>query len=133
MKNATKEAPNMSEVLLSEEDLADTYVDKYDQPAKQDQTDYSYSPLFDVLRDAFNQAAIGKGRDRHADDKPFTAQPIMEIARMLDGIDGHAFQMMKKAQEAARMVRRGQREAAQQELFGIINYAAAAVLLIRER
>lgn len=133
MKSATKEAPNMSEVLLSEEDFADIYVDPYDQPAKSDKTDYSYSPLFDVLRDAFNQAAIGKGSERHSGGKPFLKQPIMEIARMLDGVDGHSFQIMKKAQEAARMVQRGQREAAEQELFGIINYAAAAVLLIREK
>lgn len=93
----------------------------------------AYASLADILRAAHDQAATGKGRSRHSDGKPFTEQPIMEIARMLDGIGGHAFQIMKKAQEAARMVRREQHAAAEQELFGVINYAAAAILLIREQ
>lgn len=95
--------------------------------------DEKYDKLAGVLQDAYNQAAEGKGKERHANGKPFLDQPIMEIARMLSGIDGHSFQIMKKAQEAARMVRREQSDAAVQELFGIINYAAAAVLLIREQ
>ena len=91
-----------------------------------------YATLAGILQSAHDQAAHGKGRDRHADNKPFLDQPIMEIARMLTGIDGHMFQTMKKSQEAARMVRRGQYDAAVHELLGIINYASAAVLLIRE-
>lgn len=95
-------------------------------------TEPAYASLAGILQAAHDQAASGKGRVRHSDDKPFLNQPIMEIGRMLGGIDGHSYQIMKKAQEAARMVRREQYDAAVQELFGVINYAAAAVLLIRE-
>lgn len=95
--------------------------------------DYSsYAALADVLNDAYMQAARGKGNARHSAGKPFLEQPILEIVRMLDGIDGHAFQGMKKLQEASRMVKREQHNAAIHELYGVINYAAAAVIRIRE-
>ncbi len=95
--------------------------------------DNPYAALSDVLSEAYDQAATGKGKERHANGKAFTDQPILEIGRMLSGIDGHAFQIMKKAQEAATMVRRGQSDAAVLELLGVINYAAAAVILTREQ
>lgn len=91
-----------------------------------------YSSLAGILQMALDQAASGKGRERHSDDKPFLEQPIMEIARMLNGTGGHAYQIMKKAQEANRMVAREQLNAAVAEYLGVINYAAAAILLIRE-
>lgn len=100
--------------------------------APDDNTDPRYLPLMQVLADAYGQAASGKGNDRHAAGKPFVEQPILEIVRMQDGIDGHTYQVMKKAQEAGRMVRRGQHQAAVAELYGIINYAAAAVIRVRE-
>lgn len=123
---------------VNEMDL-DPYVDPYDAPEKGSPTKNivshteNYDALAIVLQDAFNQAATGKGHERHSGGKAFTKQPILEIARMLSGIDGHAFQIMKKAQEAARMERNGARDSAIRELYGIINYAAAAVLLIREQ
>lgn len=95
--------------------------------------DPKYQALADVLRMALDQAQSGKGRDRHADDKPFLEQPILNIARMLDGVGGHAYQIAKKAQEATRMARRDQDGAAIQELLGVIVYASAAVILIREK
>lgn len=91
-----------------------------------------YASLAGVLQSALNQAQAGKGAERHADGKPFLDQPIMEIARMLGDVGGHSFQIMKKAQEANRMVRREQYDAAVHEFLGVINYAAAAILLIRE-
>lgn len=91
-----------------------------------------YGELADVINDAYLQAAIGKGNERHARGKPFIEQPILEIVRMLSGIDGHAYQIMKKAQEASAMVNRGEYRSAEAELFGIINYAAAAVIRVRE-
>lgn len=94
--------------------------------------DRPYMALAVVLQAALDQAAKGKGRERHSDDKAFTEQPIMEIARMLGDTGGHSYQIMKKAQEANRMVHRRQFEAAKAEFYGVINYAAAAVLLIRE-
>lgn len=91
-----------------------------------------YASLQGILQMALDQASSGKGRERHSDDKPFLDQPIMEIARILNGTGGHAYQIMKKAQEANRMVGREQYNAAVAEYLGVINYAAAAILLIRE-
>ncbi|QND53448.1 hypothetical protein HB779_17305 [Phyllobacterium sp. 628] len=91
-----------------------------------------YGSLAGILQAAHDQAATGKGHGRHADEKPFLEQPIMEIARMLGDTGGHSYQIMKKAQEANRMVKRKQHDAAVREFLGVINYAAAAILLIRE-
>ena len=90
-----------------------------------------YAPLWRVLDAAYEQAANGKGKERHANDKPFTAQPIMEIARMV-GPGYQLGQAMKKSQEAGGMIQRGQPDRAKAELLGAINYLAACVLLIEE-
>lgn len=92
-------------------------------------------PLWQVLQAAHNQATEGKGKERHGGDMPFIEQPIMAIQRMLEGspIDGHLFQVMKKAQEAGRMAKRGDGEAAIRELYGVIVYAAAAAMMLEER
>lgn len=90
-----------------------------------------YQPLKDVLKSAYAQAASGKGKERHANDKPFLEQPIMEIGRMV-GMGYQTGQAMKKAQEAGGMVQRMQYEAARAELLGAINYLAAAYILIGE-
>ena len=90
-----------------------------------------YAPLWRVLEAAYDQAANGKGKERHANDKAFTAQPIMEIARMV-GPGYQLGQAMKKAQEAGGMIQRGHTHAAKAELLGAINYLAACVLLIED-
>lgn len=90
-----------------------------------------YGDLYAILLDAYAQSAHGKGKERHANAKPFDRQPIMEIGRMVG--PGYAIgQLMKKAQEAMTMQSREQFDAAQRELLGTIVYAAAAVKLIRE-
>ncbi|MBX5020435.1 hypothetical protein [Rhizobium lentis] len=95
--------------------------------------DANYSALAGVLREAHAHAASGKGSIRHGNGKDWTEQPIMEIPRLLGGSpEGQLYQIMKKAQEANGMVKRGETEAAIRELLGAINYAAAAVLTIRE-
>ena len=90
-----------------------------------------YASLKRVLRAAYEQAAFGKGRERHANDKPFDCQPIMEIGRMV-GIGYQLGQAMKKAQEAGGMHRKERHDAAKAELLGSINYLAAAYLQIEE-
>lgn len=90
-----------------------------------------YAELRRVLDAAYEQAANGKGKERHANNKPFTAQPIMEIARMV-GPGYQLGQAMKKAQEAGGMIQRGQPDRARAELLGAINYLAACVLMIEE-
>jgi hypothetical protein len=99
--------------------------------AKEAVTKDPYTNLRAVLDAAYEQAANGKGKDRHANDKPFDRQPIMEIARMV-GPGYQLGQAMKKAQEAGGMIQRGQPDRAQAELLGAINYLAAAYLLIEE-
>lgn len=85
-----------------------------------------------VLALAFEQSAIGKGKERHGNGKPFVKQPILEIGRMV-GIGYQTGQIMKKAQEATTMASRGNHQGAKGELLGIIVYAAAAYLLAEEQ
>lgn len=90
-----------------------------------------YELLSRALRDAYDQSARGKGKERHANAKPFDKQPIMEIGRMV-GVGYHTGQIMKKVQEATTMAGRGNTGAAKAELLGAIVYSAAAYLLIEE-
>ena len=86
-----------------------------------------YEPLAMVLRAALDQAQHGKGKDRHANGKPFDRQPILEIGRMVG--QGYPLgQAMKKAQESMRLPP----DRAKAELLGAINYLAAAYLLLDE-
>lgn len=91
-----------------------------------------YEPLADILREAYDQSAKGKGKERHANGKPFLMQPIMSIGRMV-GPGYPLGQAMKKAQEAGSMFARGNTPAATAELLGVIVYTAAAVNLMREQ
>ena len=87
-----------------------------------------YASLAIALRDAYNQAAKGKGIERHnPNGDPFSEQPIMSITRMV-GIGFPVGQAIKKTQEAATMARRNQNEQAIRELQGAIVYLAAAIL-----
>ena len=91
-----------------------------------------YGSLAGILQAAHDHAARGKGHARHGDDDtPFLEQPTMKIGRMV-GLGYPAGQIMKKTDEAKRMVEREQYDAAVSEFLGVINYAAAAILLIRE-
>lgn len=90
-----------------------------------------YDSLQFVLKLAYEQAAIGKGKERHAGGRVFDLQPIMTIPRTIGGIaglGGLAYQVNKKTTEAVNMAARGECEAAQREMLGAINYLAAAYL-----
>lgn len=88
-----------------------------------------YTSLAGVLVDALNQAQYGKGKERHQQgDTPFESQPILEIGRMV-GVGSPMGQVIKKTQEASRLPK----ERAIAELLGAINYAAAAILLLKEQ
>ena len=89
---------------------------------------HGYEPLFHILQKALFQAQSGKGKERHAQDKPFIRQPILEIGRMV-GHGSTAGQVIKKTQEAMRLPK----DRAIAELLGAINYAAATILLIQEK
>lgn len=83
-----------------------------------------YMELAAVLEAAYNQAAYGKGAERHANDDPWTEQPIFKIAEQVgDGFN--AGQVIKKVQEAQQMAARGEYAKAQHEVLGAIVYAAS--------
>lgn len=85
-----------------------------------------YDQLRRVLAMAVEQAARGKGKERHATPgEPFELQQIVTIGKWLGSFDGEVFQACKKAIEAKRLPKRK----AINELLGSINYLAAAVLL----
>lgn len=91
-----------------------------------------YTTLRTILDAAFNHAAVGKGKERHARDLPFDKQPMLETTRLV----GPGFplgQAIKKAGEAAGMIERGEYDAAEAECLGAINYLAGAVAWVREK
>jgi hypothetical protein len=91
-----------------------------------------YASLSAVLQLAYEHASAGKGRERHANDLSFDQQPMMQIARAV-GVGFPLGQAMKKIQESAGMIERGQDEAAIAELLGAINYCAGAIVHIKSR
>ena len=90
-----------------------------------------YEDVAEVLAAALAQTAEGKGRERHANDKPFADQPMSQITAMV-GVGFPLGQVMKKAQEAGGMAQRGENAAAQAELLGVIVYAVGAYLALNE-
>jgi hypothetical protein len=96
--------------------------------------EHPYMVLRCILDEAYEQAAEGKGKERHAGDKPFLRQPIMEIGRMV-GEGYNLGQAMKKLQEAETLLHLEGKgvEAAVRELLGAIVYTASAVILLREK
>lgn len=84
-----------------------------------------YGPLADVLQRAYYQAAGGKGKERHAQGKPFVEQPMQELISLY-GLGFALGQAGKKAQESQRLPR----EKAVHELLGAIVYLAGAVVAL---
>lgn len=95
-------------------------------PAVSDSNDYT--ALRTVLNTAYDQAARGKGVERHGNGKAWTEQPIFTIAGQVgDGFN--AGQAIKKIQEAQQMAARGEYVKAQHEVLGAIVYAASLHVL----
>ena len=89
--------------------------------------DEAYISLADVLKRAYEQAASGKGKERHGSgNTPFEEQPMATINRQLGSIDGFIYQAHKKSLEAKRLPD----GRAQAELLGAINYLAGAVIAL---
>lgn len=84
-----------------------------------------YLPLLRTFLGALEQAAYGKGRERHANDLPFVEQPTLTTAHMLDSDAGLAQQVIKKTIEARTLPTKAARIS---ELRGTLVYAAAMIL-----
>lgn len=107
-------------------------TDKFTDPDPLVQNPHGdYAHLVDVLNDAYQQAANGKGKVRHANNRPFVDQPIMQNGRKF-GPGFNLGQATKKIEEGFGMLARGERDAAEREFLGAINYVASAILLVRE-
>lgn len=87
-----------------------------------------YASLRAVLNRAYDQAATGKGAERHAQGQAFEHQPMQHLIALYG--QGFALgQAAKKAQESMRM----EPEAAVRELLGAINYLAGAVISLESK
>lgn len=89
----------------------------------------AYEELMLTLMDAYNQAAIGKGKERHGgDDVPFEKQPMFRVMDKV-GLGFATGQALKKICESDRMdIAR-----AQHELKGAIIYLAGAIMWLDKR
>lgn len=90
--------------------------------------DQNYILLRGVLDRAYEQAAGGKGAQRHAQGQPFEKQPMQKLIDLY-GVGFALGQAGKKAQESQRM----EHEPAVRELLGAINYLAGAVIALEMR
>jgi hypothetical protein len=88
-----------------------------------------YERLAGVLVRAFDQAASGKGKERHANDLPFDEQPMQSISDLIGTEAGMAFQAIKKIQESGRLPTR---EAKVRELLGAIVYVSGMVIWLED-
>lgn len=94
---------------------------------KLDITPDGYKPLAAVLDRAFNQAAMGKGAERHAQGQAFDSQPMQHLINLY-GLGFALGQVGKKSQEAMRLPS----DRAVAELLGVIVYAAGAIIHIEK-
>jgi hypothetical protein len=92
-----------------------------------------YEALMRELAAAYEQSSAGKGKERHANGRPFDRQPILELSRLY-GPGFAAGQAAKKVQEALSMLDKGAftTEQALAEVHGGIVYLAAVAIRLRE-
>ena len=88
-----------------------------------------YEQLETILGEALEQAAAGKGKERHSTGQAFEDQPMQLISKLLDDNHGLAFQAIKKIQESLRL----SPDRAERELLGAINYIAGMIIFLRAK
>lgn len=89
-----------------------------------------YEQLAQVLRAAYDQAAAGKGAERHARGNAFHEQHMQTISDLLSSDRGMAFQAIKKLTEGLDFAEDDRFE---RELLGAINYIAGAIIWRRRQ
>jgi hypothetical protein len=127
---SSKRTKIMPTIPKMREDAAAFRAKQFKKKVSSPFPDYpGYESLISVLNMALNQAAAGKGKERHAQGQPFEDQPMQRISQLLDSAEGMRYQIMKKTQESARM----EKDAAIRELLGAINYAAGTVIFLQNK
>lgn len=113
--------------LMNDASVADEPMCIHEWPAPPvDMTAPGYETLANVLQRAYNQAAVGKGIERHAaGGEPFHEQ-VMQIGAAKFGVGALLFQAFKKSEESQRL----EHDRAVNELLGAINYLAGAVVAL---
>ena len=119
--------PAKSEAVDTKKE-AEKYEEQVDQAKEEVKAPNPYQSLITVLNQAYLRAAQGKGKDRHANHKPFLEQPIITEGEHFY-IIGNLQQIRKKCLEVLRL----DQPAARNELLDVIVYAAASVLIIDKR
>ena len=87
-----------------------------------------YEQLVEVFAAAHDQAAYGKGKERHANGLPFHEQRMQSISDLVGSPDGMLYQLVKKTTEGLQFDNPEKRE---HELLGAINYLAGIVIWLR--
>lgn len=95
----------------------------YEFKTEKDMQDYR--TLLGVLFDSLDQAAYGKGKERHANDLPFEEQRMSSISKALNSPLGMAYQAIKKVQEGVQFE---ETERVIKELHGAIVYIAGMII-----
>ena len=91
-----------------------------------------YERLAAIFRQALRQASTGIGMYRHANGGTFDKQPICEDTRCF-GIGAPFYQAKKKMREAMRLLDMDSGTvSALQEIYGAINYLAAAAIVLQD-
>jgi len=90
-----------------------------------------YAVLKRVLDQAFERASKGKGAEHHSFGEQFENQFILRGARRF-GLGALQFQIAKKNEQICK-IQDQNTQAKINEFLDIINYAAAAVILLEER
>ena len=87
-----------------------------------------YEQLVEVFAAAHDQAAYGKGKERHANGLPFHEQRMQGISDLVGSPDGMLYQLVKKTTEGLQFDSPEKRE---HELLGALNYLAGIVIWLR--
>jgi len=82
-----------------------------------------YHKLLRVLNEAYIQASVGKGKERHATSEAFEKQHMVRGGQLF-GVGGPLFQAHKKIEECVRLDKASRRR----ELLGAIVYIAGAII-----
>lgn len=115
----------LNEALVAPEAVAPSAARSWQYEFRNVKDSNDYSELVKVLHDALTQAAYGKGRERHANDLPFSQQPMNAISDLINSPLGLVYQVCKKVVEGVNLPTHDQRV---RELLGVINYTAGIVI-----